>query len=109
MNNRKRILSAMKQGIFLDGGHIRLERGEYKTFIFGRISYERGAVWGYENRNDGANISTTPFLLCEASTDVQEGDILTDVFGFSYQVGAVSMPTLQGFQVCLQAPLIRIK
>jgi len=109
MNNASRIHSAIKQGISLDGAHIKLERGNYKTFIFGRISYESGGVWGYINTNDGANISTTPFLLCEANTDVQEGDILTDVFGFSYQVGAVSMPTLQGFQVCLQAQLTRIE
>ena len=109
MNNASRIHSAIKQGISLDGAHIKLERGNYKTFIFGRISYESGGVWGYINANDGANISTTPFLLCEANTDVLEGDILIDAFGFSYQVGAVSTPTLQGFQVCLQAQLTRIE
>ena len=109
MNNASRIHSAIKQGISIDGAHIKLERGNYKTFIFGRISYESGAVWGYINTNDGANISTTPFLLCEANTDVLEGDILIDAFGFSYQVGAVSTPTLQGFQVCLQAQLTRIE
>ena len=109
MNNASRIHSAIKQGISLDGAHIKLERGNYKTFIFGRISYESGGVWGYRSTNDGANISTTPFLLCEANTDVLEGDILIDVFGFSYQVGAVSRPTLNGVVVCTQAPLIRIE
>jgi hypothetical protein len=65
-------------------------------------------VWNYANVDEGANITTTPYLLAEHDADVREGDALR-WRDRRFQVGAVSRPTLDGGAVCLQAQLREVQ
>jgi hypothetical protein len=73
-----------------------------------RVSYQSGGVWNYQSADAGANITTTPYLLAKHNADIQEGDLL-QWRRRRFQVGAVSRPTLDGGEVCLQAQLREVQ
>lgn len=102
-----KVRAAIKMGIGLDKQTLEVVRGKHAHIIVGRVSYQVGGVWGYGEQY-APNMSTTPYLLCETGTDVKEGDILRGR-NKAWQIGAVTVPTLLGGDVCIQAQLTEIE
>jgi hypothetical protein len=87
-------------------GHI--TRAGMEHDVWCRVSYQSGGVWNYQLGDTGANITTTPYVLAAPGADILEGDIL-QWRDRKFQVGAVSRPTIDGGDVCLQAQLKEIR
>ena len=106
------MIEQMRRGverlIDIDGAVATIARGGVEHKVRCRVSYQSGGVWNYHNVDAGANITTTPYVLADHKADIQEGDLL-QWRRRRFQVGAVSFPTLDGGNVCLQAQLREVQ
>lgn len=98
----------MERLINIDSAVATITRGGTTHKVRCRVSYQSGGVWNYAAAGAGANITTTPYVLAKRNADIQEGDILL-WRKRRFQAGAVSFPSLDGGDVCLQADLREVQ